>query len=1030
MNTDHGVSDFQIAAMQRAPLDVEVSFSAWHHRRYRQFPAAWEAVVSPWLRTQSARAFEPGERWLAVADSAMAAGVKAAAVRDGLPLLGVAVLTPGLLRKRLMQRADVQAIAATREDLQFLAHLAAAQVGDARVGRAVRLDPGVAVRAFDAAAHAGCSEAGFAPVFRPVIRALERYLALTGLRTTAAIDRALADAEPGPGAPPLSLLLLGFGPRHGHLLPLLEACGQLATDGCLCVPEVTQPRHATVIASTLEARFGPAEAVCAEPDEALDAAERRGDAFEAGTGPAAVDNEAVAAGGAPPLTVAAAADVEAEATMAVDAALTALEQRTGSEPVAIAVSSIAAPIARATAARLEALGLPHLDGPGHPPGRDPGQQALEAWITWQQTQQLDDFANYLEVCANHGGLAPATARGMRQQLDAAAGETLDTRLAVIFAALERSENAASAQTASRATGVTGDGGVARNTAAAADWRRRHPLLPEVATFGDFLDASLAACATTGWPRSPQLIAERAAPLRRAALGSVPRDAFLQWFAEVVRVPGRSRQEAGRQPFSGLYLLPVSEATAQTWSALVLAGMQAMEWPPPAPGNPFLPARRITAWNTEALQPGPHGEGEPVLRPGRTMVLSPADEEALFAEEVRQLLSATRGPVTATFSLDNGRDETSEGQPAAHWQRLHHLRHGHAADRDTYLAMARQWDQRQPPPQADGTDFTHLRDTWRERRNPSRPFSAHSYALEAPVPPGFALSCKAWETARKTPATAWYRHVLKVDPRETLSADAVLARTSGTWLHQWISANLSATPQPVPTAEVWAAAIDGAAEAAKAHLGAVSGLVGQAVPDWVLAALADRRREARALATELASAAAGDFISVEWPLPDAEPLPLPDGTPLHRRGRIDALVTDRAAWLDGGARLWVIDYKTGAQKALSAREIPRGTGLQVALYAQFLQVLAAPEELSASVISPSAKVGPQMAIAEILGFEEVWTWLASVQSTGVFGDRETQNQPERRQQYPLACLPIPPDLLNRRWATHWQTAADEPEALET
>jgi hypothetical protein len=165
------------------------------------------------------------------------------------------------------------------------------------------------------------------------------------------------------------------------------------------------------------------------------------------------------------------------------------------------------------------------------------------------------------------------------------------------------------------------------------------------------------------------------------------------------------------------------------------------------------------------------------------------------------------------------------------------------------------------------------------------------------------------------------------------------------------------------------------------------------------------------------------------------------TRLSLRGRIDLLLARTAPPQDSLApeEIWIIDYKTGAKKALLAgsrnadgrnpalkKKLLDGSALQLGLYALAAGALGA-RKIAVSIVSPLVRpLKPQVSGSDFASENEIFAALAEMQQTGVFGMHGPLRSAYRfTDDYPLATLAIDPDILEQRWElTHPALVRDE------
>ena len=150
-------------------------------------------------------------------------------------------------------------------------------------------------------------------------------------------------------------------------------------------------------------------------------------------------------------------------------------------------------------------------------------------------------------------------------------------------------------------------------------------------------------------------------------------------------------------------------------------------------------------------------------------------------------------------------------------------------------------------------------------------------------------------------------------------------------------------------------------------------------------------------------------------------------------------TEPAAGSLAAAELWIIDYKTGAKKALIVgrqdatgrrpalkKKLLDGSALQLGLYALAAGALGA-QRIEVSLLSPLVRpLEPQISGAAFASEADIFAQLAEMQQTGVFGMHGPLRSAYRfTDDYPLATLAIDPDILEQRWElTHPALVRDE------
>ena len=120
----------------------------------------------------------------------------------------------------------------------------------------------------------------------------------------------------------------------------------------------------------------------------------------------------------------------------------------------------------------------------------------------------------------------------------------------------------------------------------------------------------------------------------------------------------------------------------------------------------------------------------------------------------------------------------------------------------------------------------------------------------------------------------------------------------------------------------------------------------------------------------------------------------------------------------------MDYKTGSRKALSAKKLRGGDGVQLALYALALRANGV------SLLTPDLALdAPQLTFDELTAQTRLWRGLHRMQESGVFGLRGAlRDEFAFRGDYPLATLAIDEAVLDEKWTrTHPDLCAEEESA---
>jgi hypothetical protein len=183
--------------------------------------------------------------------------------------------------------------------------------------------------------------------------------------------------------------------------------------------------------------------------------------------------------------------------------------------------------------------------------------------------------------------------------------------------------------------------------------------------------------------------------------------------------------------------------------------------------------------------------------------------------------------------------------------------------------------------------------------------------------------------------------------------------------------------------------------------------------------------------ERLSTAAWPWIATEWKLEHEVPAKINQQTTLAFRGRIDLILArdEIAAGSLAADELWIVDYKTGAKRALRLplkKRLLDGTALQLSLYALAARTRGA-DRAHISLLSPLVRpLEPQLSDSDLDTEQEIFLELARMQQSGIFGMHGPLRGTFRfTEDYPLATLGIDQDTLEQRWeSTHPALVRDD------
>ncbi len=986
--------------------------------------AAHAAAFLPWLKNAAGAAWRDRRSTaVLIPFRSDAYFLKALALSSGLDLLGVHFLTPGELRDRLARQLGVAARVPLREHLHLLLAIAAERIAK-RQGHAttssVAAAPDHLLKAIDLLNAGGWkfAQAGPAPL-RPVVAEFERLVASAGFQLMHNADRALlagARAVPPTFA---ALFVTGFNSLHWPLWPLLAAAVQSAECASVCL---TEPRteaetlDATWI-GTWEENFGAAEPLAADASprpfvEVLQLPESKSEIARRQSKPARAVEFLVGFN-------------TAEQAQAIVAKALHFLADPACERLGILFPAAGA-LSRRTAELLAEHDVPHNDGLAH---HAPGPLEDPAWPAWLELQESPRIPSVLRFLRAHptpekffDGL-PLTE--IEDALPRVFNDLLIDDLAVVAEYLARHPRSRHADKLSAGL-------------------RALPFLPESASVAEFIEASGSIFRQLGWP-------ERDEELRRLAddWSSLPqvvvaRPAWLRWLRETLVSWRAERADGGNHPYSRVHLLPYAQAESQSWSHLIVAGLNEGQWPPTHEEAGFLGEEEIDALNlrvrtlnTRVVRQGRQGEGHSTVQPGHALCLGPAQRRELALRSFLNTIESASIAVAATASLYDESAPDRRLNPGDLFTRLYFCARGQAVSEDAMSALRTETARwltaggLQKTIAIDPLAGQQTRLAFDARRNAAQPFGEYEFALRTPLSKPLRLAATQWESAFASPALVWMNRLLGVAGRDA-GDETPWSLATGQWVHHWLHA-ISGAPEPgafapLPASSELHTRVRHRAETFRDRVLAVLANGGRVLPDWWLSTWQQALHLAGQLAQRVAEVEGRTHLATEWKLRDTA-IALGNGAELHVNGRLDLIL---AAAQPGAAPLpddaWIVDYKTGNRNPLSLKKLGIGDGLQLALYALALHQLGA-RAVGVSLLTPDLTLTKaQLTLADLEAQNRLWKGLHAMQESGVFGMRGgLRDEFAFRGDYPLATLAIDPEVLAEKWAlTHPEFAGDTGE----
>jgi PD-(D/E)XK nuclease superfamily len=979
---------------------------------------AWEDVIAPWFDQVLPRAWQRELPSLVVVPTrGHANDIKARLIAKGSSHLGLQFVTPSSLRA-LLARDDATPTAQP-ELLRLLLAIAASEMenrpneSEALAAKAVARAPASLLRALDRLETAGWKfeELGL-PSFAPVVQRFNELLKKCDLELRGESDRSRLQ-QPTHGRREFShVLISGFDGAHWAEWFLLRSAVELAKSATVVLEE---PRENF---SDIDLCWiGSWEEVCGEAQRAPRATTALGDSLF---------SEMEMRGGAETakrfdFLIGTNFSEQAEAITRQCVRYLADEKCT--RLGVIFPGSGALP--RLVASSLERLEIPHNDGLGHivPGIFESGE--WQAWIELQRAPRLNSLLRFLNALPDPTVVSPKISRQVFEKV------LLESYKEVLLDDLELLREFCAAR-------------VEDKSQAAAEALRALPFLPARATFAQFLEQTQAALAHVEWKQHALELANVAHDWSQRLDVNLSRTLFLRWLEETAATSDAARSAAGDHPYARVQLLTVPRAQNQDWSHLILAGWNQGAWPPPA-GAEFARVEEIHAFNRSvqqlnqrAARQGSQGEGHTSVRENHSLYLGPSEQHAIALRQFNALLESASEGVTLTASL------VQEDAPERFWNPSECFTELYLKTRGGPLTQATLKNLQRatallPKPATVATDVQQTLIAFNTRRDSFKPAGEYDFALRSnesyrPVP---KLSVSDLQGMLSSPAIIWMKRYLGVEAPE--DAANPWAATTGKWVHHWLANIIETQDGKIFSAFPTLAKIDKrirlAADERCAALRRLCGLVGKVVPDWWNSGWLNARYLARHLGAKIGGAKGWAWIATELAVGREGAVKISDGVELELRGQVDLVLAQNDAANFAGQKIWIVDYKTNSTKELKTSDLHdnlvKGTTLQLGLYALAMRELGA-AEVSVSIISLAVKnVSPQLAVVDLTPHTDVFSDLAKMQRTGIFGMKgEIRPAFGYSAPYPIATLPIDNDILEDKWALTHPALVLEKEEWET
>ncbi len=993
----------------------------------------WRTLAGPWLRKMAATAWKD-TRPTVILTPSRAEGfyLKGRLLEEKASFLGLRFWTPSDARNYLAEELAPEVRGGTQAELRLIARVCAERLlheAESITGPAstrgtwtsVAKEPAAFLRAYELLQSAGWQpKQACAAYGRAVAEKFETELEIHGITTQSGLHQdllrlALRRKEPLVA----NLLLVGFNAAHWPLWHLLQAMVATSRESVIALthPHYFAEKIDQLWQSSWEEATGT-ETVASPIN-----------VEESESGPFAELASSYAKGETVQLT----ADVEFLVTPELTSQIRVVVLRVLSylQDDSCTRLGLVFPetdaLALGVAEELQRLGIPIDDGTG---ALMPGlfeQRCWQAWLALQEEPGVSPLIAWVRACEAQDisfGAGEVTAGEVADLLDAALGESLVDQLEFLARQLEEKDKG------NRAGRV-------------ADFLHKRVVLPETATFDKFLALTREALALPGWEQYLARLQMEPPGWLQKAKWKLSRQAFLEWLKETTDSQRLLRGAEGNHYYGKVHLLIYGQATGQTWSHLILTGLNEGVWPRLYETGAFDSRYELAALNQQTravnranIGQGKQGEGHEVVSAKYGHCLLPIERQDLALRDLCSLLEGTSVAVTmAALTTQGGRGLL----PSDFFNHAYQAKTGQVLNETAFQELARstvRWCRKhdslfQSP--TSSLDITATRFAHEARRDATQRFGPYEFAFAQPPAQPIQLSCKTWETAWNHPSTVWLEQIVGAAswPEGTLS----WSRAIGTWVHRWLAASLRTCGER-NSATDFLPLLREAADREK-----------QQVQEWALATgmklypwWGQVWGEAWAIALNLGETLAPLLSERHWltelRLPSDLMIALPgiEQADFVLKGRLDLLLFEPgskigAAQTDfSGCSCWVIDFKTGAAQGLSAKRLEEGMGLQPVLYALAVRKMGA-TSMAISLHTCDAPLKQQVQLEGVLEKTTIFRSLDMLHRDGIFGMRaDADNAYGYSPAYPMATRFVPGDILEAKWAlVHGgDTASEEVE----
>jgi RecB family exonuclease len=495
---------------------------------------------------------------------------------------------------------------------------------------------------------------------------------------------------------------------------------------------------------------------------------------------------------------------------------------------------------------------------------------------------------------------------------------------------------------------------------------------------------------------------------RRAQEPMPRRALLEALRSFLPEKGPAGDAPGRSAFARVTLTTYRRAAGVAWSDTVFVEANEQCWPERCESSCWLLDEQRRSLN-EAQ--------------GRfSLGLPTGDDRAAIQRRLYMTIARdTRGSVAFSAACFDEEDPEIRFDPNGWLERLMWAKGLLPEEKGRTPALERLASGRAREAVAQSTLPPGWLAVWERRRDPRAPFDGHFLGNPGAEPPR-SLSPSQIQRGAEDPATLWFGAVLHLRRTDWRPFARARNKAIGELVHGLLASALGSAP-------------DGSDFARLPRREAAAQALAEGLRELRTRWPADRYWDSFHMDVERASTellrrvyemGQLQFGAAEARLPAGASVPVGGDRRVGVHGRMDLVLADRGRW--PGARVEIIDFKTGRDPVLSARRMASsGASLQLGVYLEAARSVGAsgnvwmfkPEE------PPSRITDEQLPQAlEKLGL------LGRHLETGIYGAlTKDRTDYSRGFEWPLACAAIPAAVLREKFAATFGRACEEDDPDE-